>query len=1509
MVFRVANCLGTEQIPPSNAGRNDPPISDKFLRGERVFSVHNIKRYRYLISRTTEVAWKSRQKAKVKHSQHTAALCRQSGSATMSLENPKDPRPEPDVPHDSCLFNVYDDATSGLQWAPRDALAHASATLSEWRSHGYGTYELLLSIIGANSDQKGIIRQNKFVWVGYSYFHLSFDRFVRMLRDLDPIDRTFCFMIPSGAPVHMYFDIDGDFSQFPSLTGQDEACLNEFMFEVSTLFVTLFSREMNITGLTLLQATSATKLSWHLHLPSEAFRDVRHMKRFVLLLNQQLATKKETLLYMNGKSLVDPAPYMERQNFRAPYCRKPNKTALLPRTFSLDDASGRLLLNTPESAEYLHANIDEELLWRCHPALAQPGPGYEYLQLEELEEKKNKGVKRRASDDTPLTTSNRARRLSELTDAASSSRKQCTLPRNAIPESCRIATEEEMELIKNTLRAHVGAMTEIDSCTIFKNKFGGHVEGKGICTAGSAICPTLRQAATLTSFIHKSNRLAFTMNGLHSSVTFKCFKCDHGRKGHDFTWDMSDADRHMMGVVSDAPLASTSIPTVSESQRQEEQDEQQAEEVEDVFLTSAERFAVQVVSHVEEEAEEKVERDGIRNEEMKEETSGDHSSAGVAPAVTQNRKERSVARIHEAAAEPALEPVFLETEKVASAEQLRKDEAASAALFLQIFLKNNADNWNGTMRSTPDEMFKLCCEFKDKAQMLESFRPKNWQRVETVNERYLSLENQRVYNVFNQATHLALESGQGTNKTGVIVDSIKAQKLRKPDSRILMMSGRRSWAGTMVERFKRFDRDMADSFEEKIDVRSYTDPSFRLPSIPQRTQQTGEEEAKRMEVFKAKTNEVNRALVQTQCLIISPQSLHRLFGVTDEDGNIITPEYDIIIADEFMDLLGLFHGSTMADKRRTTLDKWTFLMKKAGRVWLADAGFHDEMAISMLGWLCGGKAFVKLQNTAQTIKRTYHHHRSFAQFRAQIILDVKDGKFVFIVCNTKSQVESILNDPELMALGLRIKALHSDSVKEDRDKYINSVESWKELDVLIISPVISHGVNFDEIHFDVAYLYGSDHSTTAVQTFQQVNRVRHLSDNQVHVFIDAHPNLYKNLLWKHEDIKRETYTKVAKYQRDFFSQRTTSYGNVEDASHRTFMQVKNDDAPPTLVHRRADHQPLHNYVFDTRVNFKTGIHEMFDSPGNELYIWNETLINFSRVHYERELLNEIRKAGGTILDVQLKKDQVEAMQECTKAIREADSTRKEQLLHDIQMAPDISAVVFEEMKSRQRHHALVEGELNTITKAEWKLTYGIPLEDTARMHEIENFAERFGSEKRQRQFRLFKAVKDLKARPIVISDTSDPIPFLTKDEDTREHLEHVLHSIGFSNIWDKSTVIAAQHTDEKLQPGSAFRLKVLRNWETTDISYRRWWTEWKHKHSWKVDMVTGDLLATSSTVNAEQAVSGKELFRALLIGCRQFLDSQLGCALKKKQLSSKRRLWACSLTYQIDRSRWDNFVS
>ncbi len=276
---------------------------------------------------------------------------------------------------------------------------------------------------GAKTSKYGTFARQQ-----YSYMHMPFRQLAGFLTELHPDDRFIAYtMTEAAAPVHMYFDIDADLDKFPYLLGADAECIRVFMAALREFFQGQFQRALDTSGLLLLQATSSTKLSWHLHIRSEPFRDMTHHKLFVQQFREWLEQQQEEAeaeaeaapeAELNvaaahhalqlcsftaagahshegrWQHIVDPQPYMKNQNLRAPYNRKPGKTALRVRKYEWDEHGQlrvlpelgdiqRLMSSSLLSPSAIEAeNIDPEVLFNAHPSLAQPStPGYVHLNV------------------------------------------------------------------------------------------------------------------------------------------------------------------------------------------------------------------------------------------------------------------------------------------------------------------------------------------------------------------------------------------------------------------------------------------------------------------------------------------------------------------------------------------------------------------------------------------------------------------------------------------------------------------------------------------------------------------------------------------------------------------------------------------------------------------------------------------------------------------------------------------------------------------------------------------------------------------------------------------------------------------------------------------------------------------------------------------------------------------------------------------------------------------------
>jgi hypothetical protein len=467
--------------------------------------------------------------------------------------------------------------------------------------------------------------------------------------------------------------------------------------------------------------------------------------------------------------------------------------------------------------------------------------------------------------------------------------------------------------------------------------------------------------------------------------------------------------------------------------------------------------------------------------------------------------------------------------------------------------------------------------------------------------------------------------------------------------------------------------------------------------------------------------------------------------------------------------------------------------------------------------------------------------------------------------------------------------LHADSGKEDRKNYISSVDKWAELDLLVISPVISHGVNFDQQHFDELFVFGTDLSTMPCQLFQQALRVRRISSNQVHMHLRVDPRKHAHLTYDYVALKQELEQQMRCYERD----------NVQQMGFG---------------------KPAARYTID-RNAWEEG-RRVLDTLPNELYLHNQRRINYGKRHFRDEMLRLIRETGGRVHPVQA--DSIAEVKQggaIADIIREADEARKLSELEAVLRAEDLNAEAIAGLEFKERHHELEPKEAAALRKVKWKLTYGIELTDTERMASIDNFASRFGTDHRIEQAETLQKTALAAAaalRPALSAD-SDPIPYRWGNVQLREHTVSLLTAVGLDapagppaaadrveappaaiepeSILRASTIVNSTVQAGALEPGLELRIRVLHDLEHAPMNHKVWWNTLKRKHKW---------LARDRELydEGDAPVSSKELHKAMLRRARQFLNAYYGVKIGSKRLG---RGAGRGTVYQLDRTRWNEF--
>jgi hypothetical protein len=229
-------------------------------------------------------------------------------------------------------------------------------------------------------------------------------------------------------------------------------------------------------------------------------------------------------------------------------------------------------------------------------------------------------------------------------------------------------------------------------------------------------------------------------------------------------------------------------------------------------------------------------------------------------------------------------------------------------------------------------------------------------------------------------------------------------------------------------------------------------------------------------------------------LIIQLDSLRKLVSngvniITQKDG---TPRYDLVVLDECEGLLS--HLSFDKIEQYLIHSILTRIIKKSSKILVLDGDMGDRTYdfITMLDF--DYRLYV---NEYKGIKKRFVFSYDMEHYDAKIEKDLKEGKKIVIVSMTKTETEKYYN-----LYKDKYKVIIHNSIEKNKNILLNVNEEWAKCDILIYSPTVESGVDFNiKNYFDKCYATISNASTSYRAFFQMLNRVRYYKTNIINVLV------------------------------------------------------------------------------------------------------------------------------------------------------------------------------------------------------------------------------------------------------------------------------------------------------------------------------------------------------------------------------------------------------------------------
>lgn len=231
-------------------------------------------------------------------------------------------------------------------------------------------------------------------------------------------------------------------------------------------------------------------------------------------------------------------------------------------------------------------------------------------------------------------------------------------------------------------------------------------------------------------------------------------------------------------------------------------------------------------------------------------------------------------------------------------------------------------------------------------------------------------------------------------------------------------------------------------------------------------------------------------------LIIQLESINKLKpNLMFLDDEFEIPSYDLVIIDEIESILQQFSsGETFKGESKNSFEFIDAIIKNSNKLITLDG----DLSFRGFNYINRYGSSINLINNHKKNLKKFYITQDDNKFNESIFEALANNEKIVIVSQTASFCEKIKNDIKLKNKELKVSIYTGGSSdKEKKEDLKNVIENWVQLDVLIYSPTIEAGVNFDKVHFDRCFGLVSSNCNSQRAFCQMLSRVRKFKTNEI----------------------------------------------------------------------------------------------------------------------------------------------------------------------------------------------------------------------------------------------------------------------------------------------------------------------------------------------------------------------------------------------------------------------------
>ena len=207
--------------------------------------------------------------------------------------------------------------------------------------------------------------------------------------------------------------------------------------------------------------------------------------------------------------------------------------------------------------------------------------------------------------------------------------------------------------------------------------------------------------------------------------------------------------------------------------------------------------------------------------------------------------------------------------------------------------------------------------------------------------------------------------------------------------------------------------------------------------------------------------------------------------------------FDLIIIDEIESVLNHLNASTLQFKE--SVFNSIYNMCDKSKVIALDGDIGDRSKL-FLGSLTDD--YTLINNINQKNSKHFVFHSNELNFDKEMDKKLITDKNICIVSMTEKMSKFYYNKYK----DTHKTILYTSTCDDKQKRMLCDVKSiWSQYQIVIYTPCVESGVNYDISHFDSIFCVMSCGSTSQRGLFQMLNRVRKIEDNNINVFLNNIP--------------------------------------------------------------------------------------------------------------------------------------------------------------------------------------------------------------------------------------------------------------------------------------------------------------------------------------------------------------------------------------------------------------------